>query len=106
MLLLRDAFARDVCDRTVLVAAERCTEINSGLVSTASLLHMYSRRLRRTEESTQLHADTSRLVRLLESVSTEYLSMISFRTEEGGFRLLLGTADEARIIFWMSMFDT
>ncbi|PNE30646.1 hypothetical protein AF335_27990 [Streptomyces eurocidicus] len=79
--------------------------IDSGLTSTASLLHMYSRRLKRTKNDAQLSRETEDLVSFLRRYPEDHLAMVSFRTRDGGFHLFLADAEETTVLFWMKMFD-
>ncbi|MGW1792073.1 hypothetical protein ACWCO0_25040 [Streptomyces tubercidicus] len=103
--LLEQAAIEGICaGKFAIIAATGC-EINSGEVSNSSLLHMYRRRLRRTEVGTSLHKQTFSLIEFLEGHPNTKLSMISIRPESGGFHAFLADSRETRILFWMKVLD-
>lgn len=103
--LLERAAREGICAGGFTTTLTADCEINSGEVSKASLLHMYRRRLRRTEAGTSLHEETCSLIDFLEGHPSAMLALVSIRPEIGGFHAFLADACETRILFWMKMLD-
>lgn len=103
--LILEAASQGRCDEAILEAINMPLTVESGTASTASLLHMYSRRLKRTNNDPQLGRQTEDLVSFLRSYPEDHLSMVSFRTRDGGFHLFLADTEETTVLFWMKMFD-
>ncbi|UQI48244.1 hypothetical protein M1P56_29970 [Streptomyces sp. HU2014] len=104
--LVRKAVSQGRCNEAVLESINMPFTVDSGTTSTASLLHMYSRRLRRTNDDARLSRQTEDLVSFLRAYPEEHLAMVSFRTQDGGFHLFLADAEETTALFWMEMFDS
>jgi hypothetical protein len=103
--IVQDSIEQGICDESVLRVVHDSSIIDSGQVLTSSLLHTYTRRLRRAPGGSELHEATMSLVEILKEIPDEHLSMIGVRTTQGDFRLLLANSEESKILFWLKMFD-
>lgn len=103
--LIEDASSRGIVDRRIVEEIGEEFRCDSGVTPTASLLHMYTRRLKRTTEGSDLHTRTANLVAFLREYPGDSLSMISVRPADGGGLLLfLADPEENKILHHMQMF--
>ena len=90
--LVAAAVEGGMCPPELLDAMQNVTSIEVGEVSRSNLLHMYRRRLRRTERGSPLQEQTAALVDFLTARSEEMFNMVSVRLEAGGYQLLPPTS--------------